>query len=125
MPKTFTLSEVAEHNSAESLWVAINNHVYDVTAFRSMHPGGGQLLLQAGGQDATVEAQSAHGTSRKAQSLMSKYCIGKLAIEEEQFDPTMENRKAACFDLDRIFFACSFAGEFIYSVIDLVWFDLL
>lgn len=43
--------------------------------------------MQAGGQDATVEAQSAHGTSRKAQSLMSKYCIGTLAIEEGQFDP--------------------------------------
>lgn len=98
MPKTFTLSEVAEHNSAESLWVAINNHVYDVTAFRSMHPGGGQLLLQAGGQDATVEAQSAHGTSRKAQSLMSKYCIGTLAIEEGHFDPIMENRKVMSLD---------------------------
>lgn len=86
-----------------------------------MHPGGGQLLLQAGGQDATVEAQSAHGTSRKAQSLMSKYCIGKLAIEEGQFDP-ME-KKAACFDLDSFFsFFSLFAGEF--NVIDLVWFAL-
>lgn len=118
MPKTFTLSEVAQHNSAESLWVAINNHVYDVTAFRSMHPGGGQLLLQAGGQDATVEAQSAHGTSRKAQSLMSKYCIGTLAIEVGQFDP-ME-KKAACFDLDRSF--SLFAGK--VNVTDLVWFAL-
>lgn len=84
MPRTFSASEVAEHNSAASLWVVINSNVYDVTEFRSMHPGGEELLLEYGGQDASFEAQLGHGTSRKARSLMSRYLIGTLAEEPQQ-----------------------------------------
>eukprot|EP00438_Fugacium_kawagutii_P027200 Skav210174 [mRNA] locus=scaffold5148:21513:25455:+ [translate_table: standard] len=99
MPKTFSRSEVAKHNSAESLWVVIDDRVHDVTAFQLMHPGGSELLLQLGGQDATEAAKSAHGNSRKAKSLMFKYCIGELAPEEEQFnDSSMQNRKAVPLD---------------------------
>ena len=93
MPKTFSLEEVAKHNSAESLWVVINNNVHDVTAFRLMHPGGPELLLQLAGRDATEDAERAHGNSRKAKSLMSKYCIGTLAVE--QFNGQMQNGRAA------------------------------
>lgn len=91
MPKTFSLEEVAKHNSAESLWVVINNNVHDVTAFRLMHPGGAELLLQVAGRDATDDAERAHGNSRKAKSLMSKYCIGTLAVE--QFHGQVQNGK--------------------------------
>ena len=94
MPKTFTRAEVAEHNNAESLWVVINNQVHDVTPFRSMHPGGPQVLLQVAGQDATEEAERAHGNSRKAKSIMSKTCIGTLAPEVNGLNG-MKNSKAA------------------------------
>ena len=30
---TYSLEEVAEHNSSESLWLAIDGKVYDVTEF--------------------------------------------------------------------------------------------
>ena len=42
--KTFTdLNEIFEHNTKESLWLLIDNKVYDVTNFK--HPGGKQILL--------------------------------------------------------------------------------
>ncbi len=38
-PRKFTdINEVFEHNTKESLWLLIDNKVYDVTNFK--HPGG-------------------------------------------------------------------------------------
>jgi len=82
----YTAAELARHASSESLWVVIDSNVYDVTEFRTMHPGGAQILLQHGGSDATVPAQAAHGSSKKARSLMSRYCIGRLADGEVASD---------------------------------------
>lgn len=31
--KTYSLAQVAEHNSNKSSWIVIHNNVYDVTAF--------------------------------------------------------------------------------------------
>ena len=42
--KVFTeLNDIFEHNTKESLWLLIDNKVYDVTDFK--HPGGKQILL--------------------------------------------------------------------------------
>lgn len=32
-PKTYTSQEIAEHNNEESLWLLIENGVYDVSKF--------------------------------------------------------------------------------------------
>ena len=39
LPKLYTLEEVAEHNTNDSLWCVINDKVYDITPFISNHPG--------------------------------------------------------------------------------------
>ncbi len=39
MAKTFTQSDVASHNKANSLWVVIDGDVYDLTKFQEEHPG--------------------------------------------------------------------------------------
>ena len=39
----FELNDIFEHNTKESLWLLIDNKVYDVTDFK--HPGGKQILL--------------------------------------------------------------------------------
>lgn len=31
--KTYSLAEVAKHNSNQSTWIVIHNNIYDVTAF--------------------------------------------------------------------------------------------
>ena len=59
----------------------MDRKVYDVTAFRSMHPGGEELLLSHAGRDATAAANAGHAGSRKAMSLMSKYFVGHVALE--------------------------------------------
>ncbi len=33
--RSYTLSEVASHNTAQSLWLVIEDKVYDVTAFKA------------------------------------------------------------------------------------------
>ncbi|CAE7814311.1 NIA1 [Symbiodinium sp. CCMP2592] len=78
MPMTF----VRPGSMQPFVFQVIDSNVYDVTEFRTMHPGGAQILLQHGGSDATVPAQAAHGSSKKARSLMSRYCIGRLADGE-------------------------------------------
>lgn len=39
MSQTFTKDQVASHNKADSLWVIIDEDVYDLTKFQDEHPG--------------------------------------------------------------------------------------
>jgi cytochrome b involved in lipid metabolism len=39
MSKTFTQSNVASHNKADSLWIVVDGDVYDLTKFQDDHPG--------------------------------------------------------------------------------------
>ncbi|RMZ84311.1 hypothetical protein DV738_g508, partial [Chaetothyriales sp. CBS 135597] len=40
MPREIAVSELEQHNSLESLWIAVNEQVYDMTNFVEEHPGG-------------------------------------------------------------------------------------
>ena len=51
--KIFTREEVAQNNSADSLWTIVDHRVYDLTDFQDAHPGGSVVLQQVAGQDAT------------------------------------------------------------------------
>lgn len=51
--KTFTISEVALHDSKEDCWTVISGNVYDLTKFINRHPGGDEIL-RACGTDATI-----------------------------------------------------------------------
>ena len=44
----FTLSEIAEHNTIDDCWSAIEGSVYDLTPFINGHPGGPQILKACG-----------------------------------------------------------------------------
>lgn len=39
MSKTFSKDAVASHNKGDSLWIVIDEDVYDVTKFQDEHPG--------------------------------------------------------------------------------------
>ncbi len=41
--KVYTLSDIATHNKANDLFVAVHGKVYDVTSFKA-HPGGFRVL---------------------------------------------------------------------------------
>lgn len=76
----YTMDEVKNHNTAESLWVVLNDKVYNVTSFLKAHPGGEKPLLKYAGTDATVKFNSvkAHKESPTIPSFMESMCIGVL-----------------------------------------------
>ncbi|RIA98106.1 cytochrome b5-like heme/steroid binding domain-containing protein [Glomus cerebriforme] len=75
--KLFTLAELAEHNTKQSLYVSIKGKVYDVTKFIDEHPGGEEVLLDEAGRDAT-EAFEDVGHSDEAHGLLKGFEIGEL-----------------------------------------------
>ncbi len=80
--QTFSLQEVAEHNSSEDCWIAVHGKVYNVTTIPCHGGGAGSLILQRCGQDATALWESKPGSgephSENAQSLLDPYYIGEL-----------------------------------------------
>lgn len=80
--EVFTWQDVAEHNSEESAWIAIDGKVYDVTEFVDKHPGGKELLLLSVGREATDLFNSYHPFTTKPRAVLNKYCIGSLATFE-------------------------------------------
>ncbi|VDO18476.1 unnamed protein product [Heligmosomoides polygyrus] len=77
MAETFTLEDVAAHNSEDSAWLVIRGKVYDVTKFLDDHPGGSDVLLEQVGKDAT-EAFDDIGHSSDAKEMMEEYYIGDV-----------------------------------------------
>ncbi len=82
---TYTLTQVAEHATPASCWLAIEDKVYDVTPFvaSGFHPGK-DAILQGCGKDATELFNTrpmGTGTphSERARSMLPKYFIGDLA----------------------------------------------
>jgi len=83
MSKIISLEELKKHKDTKSLWLAIHDHVYDITAFIEEHPGGEEVLLEQGGGYAT-EAFEDVGHSTDAREMMKKYLIGQLAEDSKE-----------------------------------------
>ncbi|KFZ15419.1 hypothetical protein V502_05623 [Pseudogymnoascus sp. VKM F-4520 (FW-2644)] len=99
MSKTFSLEDVAEHNSGKSLWIVVHNKVYDVSNYLEEHPGGGEVLKECAGADATVAFEDV-GHSDGAINMLEDMLIGELADEHRQdevkvYRPTYEKIAAA------------------------------
>lgn len=78
--KTLTWLTIAEHCDASSLWTVVHNEVYDLTDYLPEHPGG-NLLLQIGGTDGTVQFETYH-FSEHSRHVLRRYQIGSLAHGE-------------------------------------------
>jgi cytochrome b involved in lipid metabolism len=81
---SYTLEDVAQHNSKEDCWLVINGEVYNVTDLIAggNHPGG-EEILKGCGIDATelfetrpMGSGTAH--SDRARELSNNYKIGTL-----------------------------------------------
>jgi cytochrome b involved in lipid metabolism len=73
---TFSLADVAKHNKQKDCWIAVNGGVYDATKFLDDHPGGGDIIMQHAGQDATNDFTQIH--SRSAFKLLETLRVGSL-----------------------------------------------
>lgn len=76
-PQQYSLQEVRKHAHADDLWMVIYNKVYDVTTFAPAHPGGGEVLFDCAGVDATAAFKDV-GHSEDAFHMLLPYLIGEL-----------------------------------------------
>ncbi|EPE03896.1 cytochrome b5 [Ophiostoma piceae UAMH 11346] len=84
MSTEFTFQDVAEHNTPKDLYMVIHDKVYDCTKFVDEHPGGEEVLLDVGGQDAT-EAFEDVGHSDEARETLEQLIVGN--IKRQPGDP--------------------------------------
>jgi len=91
MPKTFTYSDLQQHRSSESCWVALYGNVYDVTSFLPNHPGGTKIVLQLAGTDATEEYDPVHPPGTLEESLPPEAKLGSFdetTLPAKEREPT-------------------------------------
>jgi cytochrome b5 len=79
MSKIYTLEEVEKHNTENDCWFVITNddgvdEVLDVTKYLDDHPGGGDILLDNAGMDATDMFESI-GHSQEAKDKVKNYKV--------------------------------------------------
>ncbi|KAJ5028788.1 flavoprotein [Bipolaris maydis] len=75
--KSFTYSDVSEHNTKKDLYIVVHDKVYNASSFVDEHPGGEEVLLDVGGQDST-EAFEDVGHSDEAREILEGLYVGKL-----------------------------------------------
>lgn len=92
--RTISGSELSEHKSRDSCWLAVRGKVYDVTNFLDSHPGGAGLLLKSSGGDATAAYESIHNPELITETLPQESLLGDVeaatAIPATQLQPSAE-----------------------------------
>lgn len=85
--RIITKAELAKNNKeGESLWIAINGSVYDVTKFAKVHPGGPAVLNMVAGQDCTSQFFGLHSKDILSKPKYKKLKIGELELTEDEKD---------------------------------------
>lgn len=77
--ETFTMAQVATHNSASSCWSVIRGGVFDLTSWISKHPGGSEAIVKLCGKDGTEKFVDKHGGSSQQENQLAEFRIGDLA----------------------------------------------
>ncbi len=76
--KTFTMSDIATHNTEVSCYTAINSNVYDITKYIPFHPGGKSNIMKVCGMDGTSVFTGKHGSDEKPNIILRSMQIGVL-----------------------------------------------
>jgi len=77
MSEELSYSDVSSHSTKKDLYVVIHDKVYNASTFVDEHPGGEEVLLDVGGQDAT-EAFEDVGHSDEAREILDGLLVGNL-----------------------------------------------
>lgn len=78
-PGTYTMAQIATHNTESSCWSVIRGGVYDLTSWIARHPGGKQAIMGLCGKDGTAAFERQHGGSGRPESTLAGFKIGVLA----------------------------------------------
>ncbi len=76
---TFTMADVATHNSESSCYTVVRGEVYNLTSFASQHPGGDRAILSICGKDGTTAFVNQHGGRPRQENMLTGFKIGDLA----------------------------------------------
>ena len=79
--KSFTVDEVAAHNTSSSCWIIVSQKVYDVTSYVNIHPGGNRMITDTCGKEATDAYNTRGGTgthSGRANAMLADYFVGNI-----------------------------------------------
>lgn len=79
--KSFTVDEVAVHNTLSSCWIIVDQKVYDVTSYVSAHPGGSKTIADTCGKEATDAYNTRGGTGRHSgntNAMLADYFVGNI-----------------------------------------------
>ncbi|KAI8422260.1 hypothetical protein MSG28_001652 [Choristoneura fumiferana] len=82
--RVITLAEVSQHDTPRDCWVVIYDRVYDISTFLDEHPGGGDIMLEYAGQDASTAFRSS-GHSRMAAKALDRFLVGELPMNERMY----------------------------------------
>ncbi|KAK3175271.1 hypothetical protein OEA41_002518 [Lepraria neglecta] len=72
-----TYADVSAHSGKKDLYLVVHDKIYNATTFIDEHPGGEEVLLDVGGQDAT-EAFEDVGHSDEAREILEGLLVGGL-----------------------------------------------
>lgn len=76
---SYSVAEVAKHDSQNDCWMIINGEVYNATNYLYAHPGGAMVIIPYCGSDATAAFDSVRGhTSSRTQMDLSSLLIGTV-----------------------------------------------
>lgn len=82
MPETtYSLEEVALHNSPQDCWTIIDTSVIDATSFFGTHPGGDDNLAKACGKDATEMFENVKKHDPNGYAKAKELTIGSLSSQ--------------------------------------------
>ena len=77
-PRTFTMAQIATHNSESSCYTVVSGSVYDLTPFVGKHPGGMGRILSICGKDGSAAFSDQHEEDRRPANELAKLKIGTL-----------------------------------------------
>uniref|UniRef100_A0A0E0B1K2 Cytochrome b5 heme-binding domain-containing protein n=1 Tax=Oryza glumipatula TaxID=40148 RepID=A0A0E0B1K2_9ORYZ len=73
---SYTKKEVSTHNTRKDCWIIVKDKVYNVTSYVEEHPGGDEILNNAGGDSTEGFLGPQHGF--RVFEIIEDFCIGKL-----------------------------------------------
>ena len=73
---TYTLAQVATHNTAGDCWVVVSGKVVNASSFINLHPGGADKITRVCGQDIT----SSYNRVGEHVQAIANQVIAKLAV---------------------------------------------